>query len=171
MGLYMASASIVATIRPSDANTGSTPVGSTKNKQEDNMARKTMTYEDNFELTRQAIQAAPNKALASIGKLVRDEVKGKLDKRTGRLKKSVGFWARKKEGDLQIGFYNNYFSGKRWAAFYKEAVTEENNPIETVVKQRKDDIVRLIGEALSKVGTESESYNRRTVEEAKDVQE
>lgn len=135
------------------------------------MARKTMTYEDNFELTRQAIQAAPNKALASIGKLIRDEVKGRLDKKTGRLKKSVGYWARKKEGDLQIGFYNNFFKQKRWAAFYKEAVTAENNPIETVVKQRKDDIVRLIGEALEKVGTQSESYNKRMIDDVKDVQE
>lgn len=135
------------------------------------MARKTMTYEDNFELTRNAIQAAPNKALTVIGKLVRDEVKTKLDKRTGRLKKSVGFWARKKEKDLQIGFYNNYFQGKKWAAFYKEAVTSENNPIETVVKQRKNDIIQLIGEALSKIGVESESYNRRMIDEAKDEQE
>lgn len=135
------------------------------------MARKTMTYEQNFDLTRQAIQAAPNKVLASIGKLVRDEVRGRLDKRTGRLKKSVGFWARKKDNDLQIGFYNNFFKQKRWAAFYKEAVTAENNPIEIVVKQRKDDIVRLIGEALDKVGTESESYNRRMIDDTKDEQE
>lgn len=123
------------------------------------MAKKTqITFENNFALFEEAIAAAPSKVMATIGKQVAKELRPKLDKQTGRLRKSVGYWYRKKDHDLQIGYYNNYFEKKRWAAFYKEAVIEQNNPLIDVVRANAGYINKLIGEAMQALGVKDKAW-------------
>ena len=78
-----------------------------------------MTYESRIEQAKQKIKEKPQNALREIGKLLVVAVRNKTQKSTqtriytyngkrvivkpGRLKKSIGYWYRKKEGDLQIG--------------------------------------------------------------------
>ena len=128
------------------------------------------TYESNFDLTREAIKAAPRQVMAKIGKMIRDDVKNRLPRKTGRLKRSVGYWARKKEGDLQVGFFDNFNDKKKWAAFYREAVQAENNPLFDVVRERRSQIVQLIGEALNQIGVKSKSYVQGIVNDDTDEQ-
>jgi hypothetical protein len=123
------------------------------------------TYESNFDLTREAIKAAPRQVMAKIGKMIATDVRNRLPKQTGRIKRSIGYWARKKEGDLQVGFYNNFNDKKKWAAWYREAVEADNNPLFDAVQQRRSQIVQLIGEALAQIGIQSESYVKRMVNE------
>ncbi len=63
-----------------------------------------VTFESRLEQTKQKIAEKPEKALTEIGKLVVAEVRKVTPKQTGYLRKSLGYWHRKKEGDLQIGF-------------------------------------------------------------------
>lgn len=134
------------------------------------MAKQPMTFENNFEFMREAVQSAPLNVMKEIGKQITKETRNKLDKRTGRLKRSVGYWARKKEKDLIVGYYNNYLDGKRWAAFYKEAVIEANNPLVDVVRNNKEYITALIGEALNSIGYKDKSYIEQMIGSLKDEQ-
>ena len=106
--------------------------------------------------------------MKQIGQQVSRETRNKLDRQTGRLKKSIGYWARKREGDLIIGYYNNYI--KKFAAFYKEAVEEANNPLIDIVRNNKDYISSLIGEALQSIGYKDKAYIERMINSVKDEQ-
>ena len=132
------------------------------------MAKSKITFEDNFDLIRDGVQSAPSSVMKQIGQQVSRETRNKLDRQTGRLKKSIGYWARKREGDLIIGYYNNYI--KKFAAFYKEAVEEANNPLIDIVRNNKDYISSLIGEALQSIGYKDKAYIERMISSVKDEQ-
>lgn len=134
------------------------------------MARAKYTYESNFDLTREAIKVAPTQVMAKIGKMIVADVRNRLPRKTGRLKRSIGYWARKKEQNLQVGYYDNFNDKKKWAAFYREAVQAENNPLNDVIRERKNDIVQLIGEALNQIGVKSKSYVQGMVKDTQDEQ-
>lgn len=70
-----------------------------------------------------------------------------LRKKTGNLKKSLGYWARKKEKDLQIGF----------KVFYAPFVYREDDPIKPVVIKNADLIKETIGYAIDMLGKRDES--------------
>jgi len=63
-----------------------------------------VTFESRVEQCKQRISEKPENALKDIGKLMVREVKKDTPVKTGALKKSCGYWYRKKEGDLQVGF-------------------------------------------------------------------
>ena len=132
------------------------------------MAKSKITFEDNFDLIRDGVQSAPSSVMKQIGQQVSRETRNKLDRQTGRLKKSIGYWARKREGDLIIGYYNNYIM--KFAAFYKEAVEEANNPLIDIVRNNKDYISSLIGEALQSIGYKDKAYIERMINSVKDEQ-
>lgn len=83
------------------------------------MARTKITYESRVELAKQKIHENPRRALNEIGKFLAKEIRNnamksgktrvyykdgrKITVKPGRLKRSIGYWARKREGDLQVG--------------------------------------------------------------------
>lgn len=101
------------------------------------MARKTQTYESRIELAKQKIHDNPRRALNAIGQFLAKEIRAKARKsgktrtyykdgrkitvKPGRLKRSVGYWARKIEGDLQVG-------SKAFYAVWEERGSSKNRP-------------------------------------------
>lgn len=69
------------------------------------MAKKAkVTFESRLQQCKEKIKEKPENALKEIGKLAVSEIKKETPVRTGALKKSCGYWYRKKEKDLQIGY-------------------------------------------------------------------
>jgi hypothetical protein len=108
------------------------------------MAKKqAFTFENNFDKVQATIQGAPSKVLTIIGANIVREVKPTLPKyykrRSGLLTKSLGYWHRKQENDLQIGFKKFY------APF---VMKQENEPLLPVIQKNKDMITKLIKDAI-----------------------
>lgn len=112
------------------------------------MAKQPFTFEDNFDKVSEQIQEAPHKVMSIIGANLVKDIRPTLkpfykDRKDRRLSRSLGYWARKKEGDLQIGF----------KMFYAPFVMERGKePLTPAVIRNKDMIASLIAEALRKVG-------------------
>ena len=104
--------------------------------------REPFEFESNLAKVIPEIEEAPHKVLNVIGKNLVREIKPKVPKRTGRLRKSLQYWARKKEGDLQIGF----------KIFYAPFVFKHNDPIKPVVIKNKDLIQDMIAKAMKEIG-------------------
>jgi HK97 gp10 family phage protein len=115
-----------------------------------------MTYESRVEKAKAAISAKPYRVLQEIGKFLVQRVKANVRSSTkvrtyfrygkkikvspGRLKKSIGYWARKREKDLQIGskaFYASWVekgsSNNRAEPFLTPTVEAEINTIQELV--------------------------------------
>jgi len=124
------------------------------------MAKQPFTFENNFDKMKQAIEAAPHTVMKEIGKSIIKELRTKLPKLSGRLKgsKSTGYWYRAKEHDLQVGYYNNYFKNHKGAAWYKQAVEEDNNPLVDVVRNNAARINNLIGQAMKDIGVKDKAW-------------
>lgn len=112
------------------------------------MARKPFTFESNSDKVIGKIQEKPYRVLNTIGSQLVREVRGTLrghyNRRTGKLDKSLGYWARKKERDLQIGF----------KSFYAPFVLEHNDPLKPVVAKNAELIKKMIGEAIDEINKE-----------------
>jgi superfamily II DNA or RNA helicase len=84
------------------------------------MAKSKVTYESRVDTAIQKIMAKPYRCLNVIGQFLTKEIKAatprskkkrmikkadgtEIEVSPGRLRKSIGYWARKKEKDLQIG--------------------------------------------------------------------
>jgi HK97 gp10 family phage protein len=94
------------------------------------VARKKITYESRIEEAKKKIQEKPREALKEIGKFLSKEVRDAAPKskesrtyvihgrrimvKPGRLKKSIGYWYRKRDKDLQIGSKAFY---AKWVEF------------------------------------------------------
>jgi hypothetical protein len=114
------------------------------------MAKKKFTFESNLPQIKEKIAEKPYRVLNVIGanivKTIRPTLTGYYKDRKGRrLSRSLGYWARKQERDLQIGF----------KMFYGPFVMDhDNNPLTPAIRQHKDEIVKLIGEALDQIRKE-----------------
>lgn len=108
------------------------------------MAKKEpFTFESNIDKIIPKIEETPEKVLNVIGQNLVKEIRPTMTKRTGKLKKSLGYWARKKEKDLQIGF----------KIFYAPFVFgTENDPIKPVVMKNAQLIADLIKKAIDEIG-------------------
>lgn len=110
--------------------------------------REPFTFESNLNKVVPRIEESPYKVLNIIGQTLVKEVRGTLrqyyKKRTGRLDKSLGYWARKKEKDLQIGF----------KLFYAPFVLEHNDPLKPVVEKNKYIIQDMIAKAIDEINKE-----------------
>ena len=112
------------------------------------MAKKPFTLEDNFDKVIEQIREKPQRVMNIIGanlvKDIRPTLKSHYKDRRGRhLSRSLGYWVRKQEKDLQIGF----------KMFYAPFVMERGDePLTPSVMRNKDMIVKLIAEALNEIG-------------------
>lgn len=113
------------------------------------MAKKPpFTFESNLDKVLPKIEETPYRVLNVIGQNLVREVRGTLRKhykrRTGRLDKSLGYWARRKEKDLQIGF----------KLFYAPFVMEHNDPLKPVVQKNAQLIRDMIAKAIDEISKE-----------------
>lgn len=102
------------------------------------------------------IQEKPYMVMNKIGAALVKEIKPTLPKKSGRLRASVGYWARKDEKDIQVGFYGrNKKIGKHWAAFYSSILYgQSNDPIKPIVVKNAELIKQLIASALDEIRSE-----------------
>jgi hypothetical protein len=118
------------------------------------MARKSFTLESNLDKITAKIHEKPTKVMNIIGQNLVREIKAttlsnQFHQRYGILKKSLGYWARKRERDLQIGFKMSIPGIVSGMMTGKEA-----DPIRAVVVKNVDMIQQLIGEALDEIRSE-----------------
>jgi hypothetical protein len=126
------------------------------------MAKRTkFTFESNVDKIEAKIREKPAKVLNVIGQNIVRETKANIKAtksiRRGLLAATIGYWARKKEKDLQIGFKMSIIENPSGAGpgIVGDMITfKEPEPILPVVKQNKDEIVRLIGAALDEIRKE-----------------
>lgn len=112
------------------------------------MAKSKVTFESNLDKITEKVQEKPYRVLNVIGQYLVKEIRPKTKKRQGGglLRKSLSYWARKKEKDLQIGF----------KIFYSHFVYDRNtDPMKPVVVNYIDEIQSLIGQALDEIRSES----------------
>ena len=124
------------------------------------MARKKVTYESMVDQAKQKIQEKPQRVMPIIGQFLVKRVRAKAMKsrntriyfrngraikvRPGRLKRSIGYWYRKKEKDLQIG-------SKAFYAHWVEKGSSMNsrNPfLEPTVEAEINTIQEMIATAM-----------------------
>jgi hypothetical protein len=125
------------------------------------MARKPFEFVNNTEKVIEKIKEKPSKVLNIIGQNIVKETKANIksskSSRRGMLAHSIGYWARKKERDLQIGFKMSIVANpqKVGPGIVGDMITrKEPDPILPVVKKNVDLIVKLIGEALDEIRRE-----------------
>jgi hypothetical protein len=109
-----------------------------------------VTFESRLEQCQQKIKEKPQRALPEIGKLIVAEVRKVTPKKTGYLRKSLGYWFRKKENDLQVGF-------KAWYAVPLILGTlgnKANNFFTNKILELVPTIQELIQEALKELEKE-----------------
>lgn len=116
--------------------------------------RKPVTMESNLDYITQKIQEKPYKVMNVVGQQIVREVRSttlrsQFHTRRKILHKSLGYWARKRERDLQIGFKMSIpgIVGKMMTG-------QEADPIKPVVIKNKDLIRQMIGDALDEIRKE-----------------
>lgn len=86
------------------------------------------TFESNVDAVQWTIQQLIQAANVDVGKYIRKMLIAKIRENYGkslpgkRVYRAVGFWARKREGDLQVGFGHSKYSrsGDMWFAIRQE---------------------------------------------------
>lgn len=106
------------------------------------------TFESNLHKVVPKIEEEPYRVLNVIGQNLVKEIRGTLrqftKKRSGNLDKSLAYWARKKEKDLQIGF----------KIFYAPFVLENDDPLRPVVVKNAELIKQMIAKAIEEINNE-----------------
>lgn len=125
------------------------------------MAKSSVRFESNVEKIKQKIHEKPYKVLSIIGqnivKETRSNIRSSQSMRRGLLGVTLGYWARKEEQDLQIGFKMSIVKNKYGAGpgIVGDMITgKEKDPILPVIKANKDLIVSLIASALDEIRRE-----------------
>lgn len=114
------------------------------------MLKSKITYESKIEKAKEKIKEKPNNALKEIGKLIAAELRKITPVETGYMKKSIGYWFRKKEGDLQIGFKAFYSSN----VILGDRDNKGNDFFTPLILDKKNDIQNLIQQALRELEKE-----------------
>lgn len=118
------------------------------------MARKAFEFENNTEKVIKKIQEKPEKVMNIIGQNLVKEIKAttmktQFHQRSKILTKTLGYWARKQEKDLQIGFKMSI------PGIVGKMITgSEADPIKPVVVKNAELIKSMIGEALDEIRKE-----------------
>lgn len=121
------------------------------------------TYESRIEEAKKKIAEKPLNALREIGKILAKEIRDaaprstetrtyyvdgkKITVKPGRLKRSIGYWFRRKEKDLQVG-------SKAFYAHWEEFGSSNNRKrpfILPTVEKNKDVIQSMIMDALKEL--------------------
>ena len=127
------------------------------------MARKAFTFESNLNKIIPKIQETPEKVLNKVGQnLVREiratTLKSQFKQRRKILHKTLGYWARKREKDLQIGFKMSITKNAQGAGpgIVGGIITgKERDPIKPVVvknAQLIQDMIKVALDEISKKG-------------------
>ena len=118
------------------------------------MAKKTFTLESNLEKITTKIHEKPEKVMNIIGQNLVKEIKAttmksQFHQRKNILVKALGYWARKQEKDLQIGFKMSIpgIVGRMMTG-------TESDPIKPVVVKNAELIKNMINEALDEIRKE-----------------
>lgn len=116
--------------------------------------RKELTMESNLDKIVEKIESKPHKVMNVVGQQVVREIRSttlrsQFHTRRKILHKSLGYWARKHDKDLQIGFKMSIpgIVGKMMTG-------QEADPIKPVVIKNKDLIQKMIGDALDEIRKE-----------------
>lgn len=116
--------------------------------------RQPFMFESNLEKVTEKIEEKPQRVMNIIGQnLVREiratTLKGQFDMRRRILHKSLGYWARKREKDIQIGFKMSIpgIVGKMMTG-------QESDPIKPVVIKNTQLIQDTIAKALDEIRNE-----------------
>ena len=125
------------------------------------MARKPFEFINNTDKVIEKIKEKPTKVMNIIGQNIVRETKSNLkasnSSRRGMLISSLGYWARKKERDLQIGFKMSIVKNPSdvGPGIVGDMITrQEKDPILPVVKKNIDLIQELIAQALDEIRRE-----------------
>ena len=125
------------------------------------MARKPFEFINNTDKVIEKIKEKPSKVMNLIGQNIVRETKSNLkasnSSRRGMLISSLGYWARKKERDLQIGFKMSIVKNPSdvGPGIVGDMITrQEKDPILPVVKKNIDLIQELIAQALDEIRRE-----------------
>lgn len=125
------------------------------------MARKKFEFINNTDKVIEKIKEKPTKVMNIIGsnltREIKSEIKSSKSSRRGMLASSLGYWARKQERDLQIGFKMSIVANAQQVGpgIVGDMITrKEPDPILPVVKKNIDLIVSLIGQALDEIRKE-----------------
>lgn len=106
------------------------------------------TFESNLHKVVPKIEESPYRVLNVIGQNLVKEIRGTLRqyyrRRSGQMDKSLGYWARKKEKDLQIGF----------KIFYAPFVLKNDDPLRPVVVKNAELIKQMIAKAIEEINNE-----------------
>lgn len=123
--------------------------------------RQPFTVESNLEKIVAKIEEKPQKVMNIIGQnLVREikstTLKSMYNQRTKILTKALGYWARRNEKDLQIGFkasitQNPYGAGP---GLVGDMMSKHVDPIKPVVQKNIKNIADLITSALKEIDKE-----------------
>jgi HK97 gp10 family phage protein len=122
-----------------------------------------LNYESRVEKAKQKIKEKPQNALREIGKFLAKEIRNDAARSTktriytingkqitvkpGRLKRSIGYWYRKKEGDLQVGSKAFY---AKWLEFGSSKNTKK--PFLMITVLRNVSVIQsMIADALKEL--------------------
>jgi hypothetical protein len=135
-----------------------------------------LTFESNVDAVQWTIQQLIQQANFDTGKFIRKLVISKIRARYGRqlpgkrVYRAVGFFARKREGDLQVGFGHNKYSrsGDMWFAIRQE-IGDKGMPkkgfLRQTVMENISQIQTIQGQYLSALNEKNPS-----VEELNDLE-
>ena len=124
--------------------------------------RQPFTFESNLDKVIEKVHEKPYRVMNIIGQnLVREirstTLKQNFDQRTKILSKTIGYWARKREKDLQIGFKMSITANKSGAGpgIVGGIMTgRDQDPLKPVVVKNAETIKQMIGEALDEIRKE-----------------
>lgn len=121
--------------------------------------RQPFTMESNLDKIQEQIKEKPYRAMAIIGKNLEKEIRPKIVKkgkgRNAFLRATLSSWARRKEGDLIIGYKDpkkiGYLRGIKTLDNYKWDYDEVDDPIKPTVVRNLDMIHEEIGKAMLEI--------------------
>ena len=119
------------------------------------------TFESNLDKVSAKIKEKPRRVLSVIGQNIVKETKARIrskkSSRNAMKIKQLGYWARKQEGDLQIGFKLGLEENKAGVgpSLFGDIIdgSSEDPILQTVIKN-KETIVSLIASALDEIRSE-----------------
>lgn len=121
--------------------------------------RQPFTMERNLDKIQEQIKEKPYRAMAIIGKNLEKEIRPKIVKkgkgRNAFLRATLSSWARRKEGDLIIGYKDpkkiGFLRGIKTLDNYKWDYDEVDDPIKPTVVRNLDMIHEEIAKALLEI--------------------
>lgn len=121
--------------------------------------RQPFTMESNLDKMQEQIKEKPYRAMAIIGKNLEKEIRPKIVKkgkgRNAFLRATLSSWARRKEGDLIIGYKDpkkiGFLRGIERLPDYKWDYDEVDDPIKPTVVRNLDMIHEEIGKAMLEI--------------------